>query len=59
MVQGRKEELKMASIFLTWVTSWVLFMEIHEKVSVMVKLFSFGGAGGNDKKRFHFNDPEV
>lgn len=60
MGQGRKEELKMAFLFLTRVTRWVLLMEIWEKVSVMAKLSPLlEELGGNDKKIVHLRYPEV
>lgn len=46
VVQRKKEEWKVAFLFLNWVTRWVLLMEIQEKASVMAKLLSSGGVGG-------------
>lgn len=40
---GRKKELRMTFIFLAWITSWMLLMEIQERASMMVRLFIFFG----------------
>lgn len=56
VVGGRKKELKMTFIFLAWITSWMVLMEIQERASMMVRLSPLGG---EREETLHFNYPEV